>query len=53
MVGGSSKPKNQSLTSRLCHQRSLPQLSPTEDAARKLIYLAIQNAVPQWTRTGG
>jgi putative transposase len=24
---------------------------PTEDAARKLIYLAIQNAVPQWTRT--
>ncbi len=26
---------------------------PTEDAARKLIYLAIQNAVPQWTRTRG
>ena len=26
---------------------------PTEDAARKLIYLAIQNAVPQWTRTHG
>jgi putative transposase len=24
---------------------------PTEDAARKLIYLAIQNAVPKWTRT--
>jgi putative transposase len=24
---------------------------PSEDAARKLIYLAIQNAVPQWTRT--
>jgi putative transposase len=24
---------------------------PTEDAARKLIYLAIQNAVPQWTPT--
>ena len=24
---------------------------PTEDAARKLIYLAIHNAVPQWTRT--
>jgi putative transposase len=24
---------------------------PTEDAARKLIYLAIQNAAPQWTRT--
>src|SRR5271154_1743611 len=24
---------------------------PTEDAARKLIYLAITNAVPQWTRT--
>jgi putative transposase len=24
---------------------------PTEDAARKLVYLAIQNAVPQWTRT--
>jgi transposase-like protein len=24
---------------------------PNEDAARKLIYLAIQNAVPQWTRT--
>ncbi len=24
---------------------------PTEDAARKLLYLAIQNAVPQWTRT--
>jgi putative transposase len=24
---------------------------PTEDSARKLIYLAIQNAVPQWTRT--
>src|SRR4051795_7811131 len=23
---------------------------PTEDAARKLIYLAITNAVPQWTR---
>jgi transposase-like protein len=24
---------------------------PTEDAARKLIYLAIHNATPQWTRT--
>jgi putative transposase len=24
---------------------------PTEDAARKLVYLAIQNAVPQWTHT--
>jgi len=24
---------------------------PNEDAARKLIYLAIQNAAPQWTRT--
>ena len=24
---------------------------PTEDAARKLVYLALQNAVPQWTRT--
>jgi putative transposase len=24
---------------------------PTEDAARKLVYLATQNAVPQWTRT--
>ena len=23
----------------------------TEDSARKLIYLAIHNAVPQWTRT--
>jgi len=26
---------------------------PTEDAARKLIYLAIHTAVPQWTRTRG
>jgi putative transposase len=26
---------------------------PNEDAARKLIYLAINNAVPQWTRTRG
>ena len=26
---------------------------PTEDAARKLIYLAIHNAVPAWTRTRG
>ncbi|HEY7935342.1 MAG TPA: IS256 family transposase [Solirubrobacteraceae bacterium] len=26
---------------------------PTEDAARKLIYLAIGNAVPQWTSTRG
>ncbi len=26
---------------------------PSEDAARKLLYLAIQNAVPQWTRTRG
>jgi putative transposase len=26
---------------------------PSEDAARKLIYLAIHNAVPQWTRTRG
>jgi putative transposase len=26
---------------------------PTEDAARKLVYLAIHNAVPQWTRTRG
>jgi putative transposase len=26
---------------------------PTEDAARKLLYLAIQNAAPQWTRTRG
>jgi putative transposase len=26
---------------------------PNEDAARKLAYLAIQNAVPQWTRTRG
>ena len=24
---------------------------PNEDAARKLVYLAMQNAVPQWTRT--
>ena len=24
---------------------------PTEDAPRKLVYLALQNAVPQWTRT--
>jgi|SRR5579875_77731 len=24
---------------------------PTEDSARKLIYLAIHNAAPQWTRT--
>jgi transposase-like protein len=24
---------------------------PSEDAARKLIYLAVQNAVPTWTRT--
>ena len=24
---------------------------PTEDAARKLIYLAVTNAVPAWTRT--
>ena len=23
---------------------------PNEDAARKLVYLALQNAVPQWTR---
>jgi len=26
---------------------------PTEDAARKLVYLAIQNAAPQWTSTRG
>jgi putative transposase len=26
---------------------------PNEEAARKLIYLAIHNAVPQWTRTRG
>jgi hypothetical protein len=26
---------------------------PAEDAARKLLYLAIQNAVPKWTRTRG
>jgi transposase-like protein len=26
---------------------------PSEDAARKLVYLAIQNAVAQWTRTRG
>jgi putative transposase len=26
---------------------------PTEDAARKLLYLAIHNAAPQWTRTSG
>jgi transposase-like protein len=26
---------------------------PTEDAARKLIYLAMCNAVPQWTRAWG
>jgi transposase-like protein len=26
---------------------------PTEDAARKLIYLTIHNAVPQWTQTRG
>ena len=24
---------------------------PNEDVARKLIYLALQNAAPQWTRT--
>jgi transposase-like protein len=24
---------------------------PNEDAAHKLIYLAVTNAVPQWTRT--
>ena len=26
---------------------------PSEDAARKLLFLAIQNTVPQWTRTRG
>jgi putative transposase len=26
---------------------------PSEDAARKLLFLAIQNAVPQWTKTRG
>jgi putative transposase len=26
---------------------------PTEQSAVKLIYLAISNAVPQWTRTRG
>jgi putative transposase len=26
---------------------------PTEDAVRKLLYLAIHNAVPQWTKTRG
>jgi transposase-like protein len=26
---------------------------PSENAARKLVYLAIQNAVPQWMRTRG
>jgi hypothetical protein len=26
---------------------------PNEEAARKLIYLAVTNAVPQWTRTRG
>ena len=26
---------------------------PSEDSARKLVYLAIQNAAPQWTRTRG
>jgi putative transposase len=26
---------------------------PSEEAAIKLLYLAIQNAVPQWTRTRG
>ena len=26
---------------------------PSEDAARKLLFLAIQNAGPQWTRTRG
>jgi transposase-like protein len=26
---------------------------PSEDSARKLIYLAIQSAAPQWTRTRG
>ena len=25
---------------------------PTEDAVRKLLYLAIHNPVPQWTRPG-
>ena len=24
---------------------------PNDDAARKLVYLALQNATPQWTRT--
>jgi putative transposase len=24
---------------------------PNEDAARKLVYLVLQNATPQWTRT--
>ena len=26
---------------------------PNEEAARKLIYLAIMNATPKWTRTAG
>jgi transposase len=35
-----------------CARRSRPRAaSPTEDAARKVIYLAILNAVPHWTRT--
>ncbi len=33
-------------------KRSKPKGSfPSGDAARKLVYLALQNAVPAWTRT--
>ena len=31
--------------------RDMRNASGNEDAARKLIYLAVNNAVPQWTRT--
>jgi transposase-like protein len=51
--GGRSQPRTQPATgaSRLRKAIKTKGHFPNEDAARKLIYLAVLNAVPAWTRT--
>ena len=41
----------EALNRQLCKAIKTKDSFPTEDAARKLVYFSLQNAVPQWTRT--
>jgi hypothetical protein len=49
--GSLARDQPQRYHGRMCSPPAGYRHFPTEDAARKLIYLAIRNVVPAWTRT--